>query len=482
MSNLNETKKNLVNLKIDGQDVQVEAGTTILNAAATISNEIPHYCYHPGLSIAGNCRMCLVMVEKMPKPVIACKTTVTEGMVVDSQSEVVKNMQASVMEFLLLNHPLDCPTCDQAGECRLQDYYMKYDVQPSRYTEEKVHKDKMVDLGAGVMLDEERCIVCTRCVRFCSEVAGNTELYVQERGNHSMVSTFPGKEMTNPYAGNTIDICPVGALTSKDFRYKKRVWFLEKTDSVCPGCSRGCNIEIHHADQKIYRLKPRYNPNVNDYWMCDFGRYDYKFVNEDRLLKPRIQDQDVSYEEALTAIAQQIKNYQPGEVAFVASALEQNESLDAFSTFAKTQFAAQDVYFSSHQVTDAYHDNKLITADKNPSSWKVNQLGLKKIENLPANIKAIILQRDLNAADWQIIQQRNIKVLLMFATNKNLVSAEAEVVLPLATYAEQNGSFTNVNGITQEFLPAFAPRGESKPMTFYLNDLQNHLKNLRKAS
>ena len=239
-----------VTLTIDGKKVEAEAGTNIIEVAKSIGVEIPHYCYHPGLRPDGNCRMCLVQMEKAPKPVIACRTGATQDMVIHASTPEVKKMRQNVMEFLLVNHPLDCPTCDQAGECRLQDYYMQYDLIASRYEEEKVHKDKMVDLGSGVMLDEERCIVCTRCVRFCQDVAKTEELYVQERGNHSMVATFPGKKMTNAYAGCTVDVCPVGALTSKDFRFKKRVWFLKETNSICTGCSRGCNTSIHQADNR----------------------------------------------------------------------------------------------------------------------------------------------------------------------------------------------------------------------------------------
>ena len=320
-----------VTLTIDDQTVQVEQGTNLIEAAKLINNEIPHYCYHPGLRPDGNCRMCLVELEKSPKPVIACKTGAQEGMVVRTKTAEVEKMRKSVMEFLLINHPLDCPTCDQAGECRLQDYYMDYDRIPSRYQEEKVNKDKMVDLGAGVMLDEERCIVCTRCVRFCQDVAQKEELFVQERGNHSMVATFPGEPMTNSYAGNTVDICPVGALTSKQFRYKKRVWYLSNTDSVCPGCSRGCTTKVYHEDQQVYRLKPRLNPDVNGYWMCDEGRYDIDFLNHNRRLKSAIQKDgqlvECGYDDAVAQFHKTMACYAKNEIALVASAQESCEAL-----------------------------------------------------------------------------------------------------------------------------------------------------------
>lgn len=474
-----------VNLKIDDKDVTVEAGTMILEAAKTVKTEVPHYCYHPGLSIAGNCRMCLVLVEKMPKPVIACKTPVAEGMVVHTNTPEVKKIQQSIMEFLLINHPLDCPTCDQAGECRLQDYYMEYDRVPSRFKEGKVHKNKMVDLGAGVMLDEERCIVCTRCVRFCEEIAGNKELYVQERGDHSMVSTFPGKPMTNPYAGCTVDVCPVGALTSEDFRFKKRVWFLKSANSVCPGCSRGCNIEIHHTENKVYRLKPRYNPEVNKYWICDAGRYDYKFLNENRRFKPARREGsglvEANYEEAFAEIKKNLDLYGMDEVAFIASAKESNESIDAFVDFATNVYDQLDLYYSKNDPEKPYSDDILITADKNPNMAFVAKRGLKPVSDIPAKVKAVVVQRDLSAKDLAVIKSRGLKVILAFATNENPLDDIAEVVLPIPTYAEQIGHFTNVQGKVQRFEMAFPPRIEVRLMQEHLAELTKMATEMKKA-
>lgn len=463
----------LVNITIDGKTLQVEAGTNLIEAAATLSNNIPHYCYHPGLKPEGNCRMCLVCVEKMSKPVIACMTLAVEGMVVHTDTPEVKKMRQSVMEFLLVNHPLDCPTCDQAGECRLQDYYMQYDVKPSRFQEEKVHKDKMVDLGAGVMLDEERCIVCTRCVRFCQEVAHQEELYVQARGDHSMVTTFPGKKMTNAYAGNTVDICPVGALTSKDFRYKKRVWLLSSAESICTGCARGCNINIDHADDRIYRLKPRLNADVNRYWMCDEGRYGYKFVNDKRRLKPALRHdgvlQEVSVEEAVEHFHDLAASYKKGEMAFVASAEESHESVDAFVQMAREVFNAHDLYFSKNDPKNPSSDDILIKADKNPNLNHVQKLGLKNVVQISSSIKALVIQRRLSDDDLKFIAEKKIKILALFSTNLTPEDEIAETVFPLATFAEQEGHFTNFEGRVQRFVPAFFPRGESKEMREYFS-------------
>ncbi len=469
----------IVKLTIDGKEVQVEAGTNLIEAAKLACSMVPHYCYHPGLTPDGNCRMCLVQVEKMPKPVIACRTGAAEGMVVHTKSPEVVKMRETVMEFLLINHPLDCPTCDQAGECKLQDYYMDYDAKPSRYKEEKVHKDKMVDLGAGVMLDEERCIVCTRCVRFCQEVPKKEELFVQARGNHSMVATFPGKKMTSVYAGNTVDVCPVGALTSKDFRYKKRVWYLSHTESICPGCSRGCNISVHHEDNTVYRLKPTFNPDVNQYWMCDIGRHDYKFINENRRLKPTIlthsKQVETTYEEAREHLINQFKLYESNQVAFVASARESNEEIDAFVDFAKSVAGAKEVYFSKNDPENPYSDDILITADKNPNSAHIAKLELSPLSKIPASVKAVIIQRDLSAKDEKFIREKKITVAALFATNVTTLDDLAHTIFPIPTYAEQDGHFTNVKELVQKFKRALRLRGEAKLISIYMSDLKEAL-------
>ncbi len=281
-------------LTIDGKEVEAGANLNVIQAAELVDIEIPHYCFHPGLSIPGNCRMCLVEVEKAPKLQIACNTRVADGMVVHTNSDKAKTAQKAVLEFLLINHPIDCPVCDQAGECKLQDYYMDYDQQPSRFPlPEKNHKGKAIDIGSGVMLDQERCILCARCTRFFDEVTKTSELAIFERGDHNRIDINPGQPVNNKYAGNVVDICPVGALTEKEFRFRMRVWYLHRTASVCGGCERGCAIDIHHHRGRIYRFKPRFNPDVNSYWMCDEGRHSFPALqNETRLTSPLVQAKD----------------------------------------------------------------------------------------------------------------------------------------------------------------------------------------------
>ncbi|MBI2339268.1 MAG: (2Fe-2S)-binding protein [Deltaproteobacteria bacterium] len=467
-----------VTLKIDDKQVTVPGGTSILAAALKAGITIPHYCWHPGLSAVGNCRMCLVQVEKMPKPVASCVQPVSEGMKVATCTEEIVKIRKSVMEFLLINHPLDCPTCDQAGECRLQDYYMSYDEVPSRFAEEKVHKEKMIDLGANVMLDCERCIACTRCIRVCQEVAGTDELTLANRGDRTVITVFPGKKLSNPYAGNTIDVCPVGALTNKDFRFKKRVWFLSRTPSICPGCSRGCNIEIHHEEGKVYRILPRYNPEVNKYWICDEGRYGYKFINENRILRPRILERNISrlvgHEEALDRLAEMIEQLPPDEIGVVAHAQETGETLKAFYDFARNVLKTRFLYTSRREVENPYHDDILITADKNPNQAFVDKLGFKPLSELKT-LKGLLVLNGLNEADLKITIEKRVPILCVWAANEGPVTHSAMVVLPIPTYAEQEGHFTNVQGLTQKITKAYSPRGEVLLVTETLAELTERL-------
>src|SRR5258705_9338924 len=311
-------------LTIDGKEIEVEAGTNLIEAARRLGIEVPHYCYHPALAIAGQCRLCMVDLEKAPRPTIVCNSVATEGMVVLTDTPRVQETRRSMMEFHLINHPLDCPVCDQAGECFLQIYYMKHGLYDPRMVDEKVHKPKAVPLGPHVILDAERCILCSRCVRYCDEVTHTGELGIFQRGDHSEIGLFPGKALENKYSGNVIDICPVGALTDRDFRFQVRVWYLDTAKSVCNACARGCNIEVHvnrrrphHAEgRRVARLKPRFNADVNKWWLCDAVRYGYGFVDgADRLLMPTRRQggtsSDVTWDEAIAAVGEPLRGRPP---------------------------------------------------------------------------------------------------------------------------------------------------------------------------
>jgi len=468
-------------LTIDGKEIEVEAGTNLIEAARRLGIEVPHYCYHPGLSIAGQCRLCMVDIEKTPRPSIACNTPAADGMVVHTQTERVKDMRRSMMEFHLINHPLDCPVCDQAGECWLQIYYMQHGLYDPRMLDEKVHKPKAVPLGPHVMLDAERCILCSRCVRFCDEITGTGELGIFGRGDHSEIGLFPGQDLENNYSGNVVDICPVGALTDRDFRFQVRVWYLDTTKSICPGCARGCNVEVHvnrkrphHAEgRRVARLKPRFNDAVNAWWICDVGRYGFDAVDDpSRIRFARRGDAEVELDEALNALLDALRRHTPAEIAILASPDLANEDLFALRRLTETLGIRQVAFGVPPAAPTPAADDFLLRADRHP-----NTRGAETI--LPAGDAAAILaaaragrvkvlwvfQHDLLAAGWSAAETRQalerVDTLVFSGTNDNATSALATLVLPLAAWVERDGTFTNFLGRVQRFRAAVEPLGEA---------------------
>lgn len=329
-----------VKLTINDKPIEVPAGTSVFEAAAKAGIFIPHYCYHPDLSIAGVCRMCMCDIEKNPRLQISCNTPATEGMVVRTNTEKVKESVKSTLELHLINHPLDCPICDKAGECKLQDFYSDYGLYESRMDfDAKVHKPKVVDIGS-IVLDSERCILCTRCVRFTSEVTKTNELGIFNRGDRSVLKTYDDGPLKNEYTGNLADVCPVGALTAKDFRFQCRVWFLEKTESVCAQCAHGCNttVSVNPTTSTLYRVEPRRNPEVNKSWMCDYGRWDYHYVYAESRLKVPLTLIDgawveISWHEIFQKLREEILA-DPASVMLALSTQQTNEELvDCIQTF-----------------------------------------------------------------------------------------------------------------------------------------------------
>jgi NADH-quinone oxidoreductase subunit G len=479
-------------LEIDGKQVTVADGVNLIQAAEQVGIEIPHYCYHPGLSVAGNCRMCLVEIEKMPKLQIACNTRATEGMVVRTQNDRVKNVRASVLEFLLLNHPIDCPICDQAGECKLQDYYMDYGRLPSRVpVEEKVHKGKAIDIGPLVMLDQERCILCTRCVRFVDEVTKTSELGIFERGDHCQIDLFPDIRLDNPYSGNVVDICPVGALTNKDFRFQARVWYLDHTPSMCTTCATGCNIDVHHRRGQVYRFRPRENDAVNKYWICDEGRASYKSLHsERRLLRPMLRTNDhanghendhksdqwtaAPTEDAQARVIRRLQEIRDGagadRIGALISASASNEEAYLFARLFRDAFAGSKLAGLSWSPADAFHDNFLIDGDKNPNTNGLRALGLSldASEILRAaeagELKALVLWRtDLARSQGEAWLERiaeKVDFIAVMDTDGHPTAEAADVLLPIATFVETTGTFTNRARRVQLARQAFIPPAE----------------------
>src|SRR5262245_11458168 len=347
-----------IKVKVDGREVEVPkttpdpitgkpVPTTMIQACAATNVDVPHYCYHPKLPVSGNCRMCLVefgtpalgpdrkpimnpdgtpKIAKSPRPAIACATPISPGMEIYTHTPAVKQMREGVLEFLLINHPLDCPICDQAGECKLQEYSVENGKSESRFVEHKVHKPKRVELGPRIVLDDERCILCTRCIRFTKDIVGDDALGIVNRGSHNTLTAYPGKKFDNNYTLNTVDICPVGALTSKDFRFQMRVWFLKETRSVCTSCATGCNIIVGSREEKVYRYEPRENDAVNSTWMCDYGRLNYKWIGrEDRLTAIRNPQSAIrNWSTTLKAISEILNKAPQGSTAIIASARQTN--------------------------------------------------------------------------------------------------------------------------------------------------------------
>ncbi|MGO9449881.1 MAG: 2Fe-2S iron-sulfur cluster-binding protein [Candidatus Binataceae bacterium] len=472
-------------LTIDGKEIEVADGLNLIQAADKAGIEIPHYCYHPGLSIPGNCRMCLVEVEKAPKLQIACNTRVAEGMVVQTKSKRTTTAQKAVLEFLLINHPIDCPICDQAGECKLQDYYMDYDSQPSRFQlGKKNKKGKAIDIGSDVMLDQERCILCARCTRFFDEVTKTSELAIFGRGDHNEIDHWPDRPINNKYAGNAIDICPVGALTEKDFRFRMRVWYLHSTPSVCGGCERGCSIDIHHQRGRIYRYKPRHNPDVNSYWMCDEGRHQFVGLQtENRLTAPLYQAKDrllaEGWADAMQRAAAKIMEVGGASganaIGAVIGAQATNEEAFALKRLLKTTIGSDRVAALSWSPPGASGDDELlIRANKNPNTRGLQALGISAdgIDSLAGAVAAgelkmlIVLRADMVRAlgEQEFLRRFGaLDYLLVLDTDANETGQVANQLWPIGAYPEIDGSFTNFKGRVQRIQPAFPPPGHALP-------------------
>lgn len=459
-------------ITINGKEIEFKQGQTIIQVASENGITVPHFCWHPSLSVSGNCRMCLVEVEKMPKLVIACATLAADGMVVNIDSDKAVLARDAVMEFLLINHPLDCPVCDEAGECKLQDYAYKYNKGESRYDDEKTHKDKRVPLGPFVMFDAERCISCSRCIRFCDEIAGENQLTFVKRGNRVTISTFPGKSMDNAYSLNTTDICPVGALTNRDFRFKARVWDMSKTNSICTGCARGCNDEIWVRNNIILRLTPRFNQDVNSYWMCDAGRLNtFGHVNDNRIESVIIKENGPSVKEdisdALVPVADRLKSFKSSEILFVASPYATLEDNYMLKKLASGVFHSNKITYFEH-ITPGSGDDKLIRDDKTPNAEGLRLLGISPVTDIDAFVRQIAdgtvkavycLEDDIAGIDERIKSVLpELQLLITHAVNPNNTTEAAAVILPASSYAEKNGTMVNFQKRVQRIRPAVATR------------------------
>jgi NADH-quinone oxidoreductase subunit G len=495
----------MLNVQIDGVWHQFPKGTRVIEACEQAGSYVPRYCYHKKLSSPGNCRMCLIemgfprlgpdrkpelgsdnkpVINWMPRPQISCAQDIAEGMGVRTNSPLVKECQRGVMEFLLINHPLDCPICDQAGECRLQEFSVDFGMSKSRFLEHKVKKPKNVVLGPRVTLDDERCILCSRCIRFCQEVAHDDVLGFVDRGSYTVLAAHPGKDLENNYSLNTVDICPVGALTSTDFRFKMRVWFLKETKSICTSCATGCNTIVGTREDVIYRQTPRENDHVNSCWMCDYGRLNFKYLEAgNRLLEPQIfLEGKLAYTDWATAISQaalQLKQFPGPEIAIIASARMTNEELWLAAQLAKS-LGTEWIDIVPRREPG---DNILLSEDRNPNTNGARLILGSECEpgaNLLAiseavksgKIKALlILKENTMHLGVTVEQLAKLPVLIMMNILSNEATEKATIVLPACGFAEKRGSMVNGKGRLQRLNRAVRPPGNVRDDWEILRDL-----------
>ena len=480
----------LVNVQIDGVWHQFPKGTRVIEACAQVGKFIPRYCYHPKLTAPGNCRMCMVELgmPKMtpdrkpelgpdgkpihnwiPRPQISCAQEVSEGLGVRTDSPMVQEARKGVLEFLLINHPLDCPICDQAGECRLQEFSVDYGQAKTRFLDEKVKKPKRVEIGPRITLDDERCVLCTRCVRFMREVAKDDVIGIVNRGSYNAIACHPDRKLDSNYSLNTVDLCPVGALTSTDFRFKMRVWFLKETKSICTSCATGCNTVIGARENIVYRQTPRENNDVNQLWMCDYGRLNFHHLHSpERILGPEVRGREQpDWKTAIATAVQALKVYAPEKIAVIASGKMTNEELFLTTRLIKALGVAK---YDIIPHTDS-GDDLLLSTDRNPNTAGAKLLGVSASTpgtNLSAIVEGvrsgaikalIVLGEDATEAGLTEADLRKLEVLIATTLLPNATTAVASHVLPGAGFAEKRGSMINKNGRLQRLNQAIQPPG-----------------------
>jgi NADH-quinone oxidoreductase subunit G len=505
-------EKGMVNVQIDGTWFQFPKGTRMIEACRSVKKDVPYYCYHPKLTVPGNCRMCLVqmgmpprpapgqeptrdndgyeIISWMPRPAISCANTVAENMGIRTSGDLVEKCRQGVMEFLLINHPLDCPICDQAGECRLQEQSVGFGRGVSRFIDMKVKKPKNVDIGPRIRLDDERCIMCSRCIRFMDEVANDPVLGFTQRGTHTTLTVHPGRLLDHNYSLNTADICPVGALTSNDFRFQMRVWFLKETPSIDINCGTGTNILIHTRGNTIHRITPRQNNDVNSNWIPDSHRLNFHYIDsESRLTEPLLKTNGkhntTTWGEAINSAEEKIKNFSPDQIAIIASARMTNEELFLVKKLATTL----NTPYLSLVPRQGEPDNLLIAADRNP-----NTTGAKLIfatedpyQNLTnirdavhsGKIKALLVFHEDLIADAGFTSEDLSKLDFLLQTTllANPTANHAHIVLPGSAFAEKRGSMVNLTGRLQRLNRAIEPHGQSRDDWEILRDLSATISN-----
>jgi NADH-quinone oxidoreductase subunit G len=490
---------------VNGIEVELADGEKLncVQAAQRAGVEVPHYCWHPALTVVASCRMCLVevgdkkpdgTVAMQPKVVPGCQTPVKDGTVVVTNSERAKAAQAGTLEYILLDHPLDCPVCDQAGECYLQDYSYKFGKPVSRLDEPKTYHPDKHYIGEQIVLFTDRCVMCSRCVRFTREISGTSELQIINRGNHAEIDIFPGKPCNNKLAGNVVDICPVGALCSKDFLYKQRVWWLQSAPSVCPNCSTGCSIHVDQNDDRVYRLKPRYNPDSQGHFMCDLGRFGFKYIHrEDRLTSPIIRPSPsngamATWTETIDDVRKNLSSFASAVVGVLSPWMTVEE---AYLTASFLKSISQNVRLAMGPIPADGEDDLYpkgpngeapekpkftIRAEKCPNRMGVEAV-LEHFEGTVRDWDSVLADADTGRVaaafvvggynfDWasepaaRTLHQ--LSYLAVMDLLPNALTDVANAVLPGASFAEKEGVYVNYKGLAQQIKPSVKPPGDAK--------------------
>jgi NADH-quinone oxidoreductase subunit G len=485
----------MVKIYIDAKEIGAEEGTTVFHAALDAGISIPHFCYHPAFAPEGTCRMCLVEIEGMPKLELACSTQVREGMKVSTQSDRVREARMGVLEFLLAEHPLDCPICDQAGDCKLQDYYEEYGLHDSRFSESKDKHEKKVSLGKNLLHDQERCVLCRRCVRFLHEVTGTVEMGVFERGGHTEVNLYEeGQEVDNNYSGNLAQLCPVGAITDTDFRFQTRSWFLEEGASICPLCSRGCGITIQshrgfarfELPKRVYRIKAINNPKVNGPWICDLGRYGYGYLDEGRARRILQKGEPVSgWQEAIAWLSGRILQLKNDDrmdrVSVILSSRLSNEELFLAKKMFQEDLGVSRIFFTD--PPPEVGDKMLLTVERTSNKKGAEEIGW---ELAPVDLGTLQREADMLlifGSDFETAHSltdilgclEQIETTVLLTSHEGELNDRVDLLLPVTPIAEKAGSLTNIDGIVQSFEPALPALGSSRAEWSLLVDLGKEL-------
>jgi NADH-quinone oxidoreductase subunit G len=468
----------MVEITVNGAQMEASKGSLLIDKLLDENIHIPHFCYHQALGKDGNCRMCMVEIEGQKRPQIACDTPIKDGMIVRTKGENIEKVRRDILELELINHPIDCPTCDQAGECKLQDYYMESGFYDSRVsTDTKVQARKRVDLGSNVMLDQERCVLCTRCVRFCSQITKTHELGVINRANHSVIGTFPGKQLDNPYAMNVIDICPVGALTNKDFRFKQRVWFLETFDAICNGCSKGCNIYVDHRkekykDDQIFRFRPRVNNKVNGHFMCDEGRLSYENEATNRFSTALINNEETDFSNTITNMFKELTTQK--NILFVLSANLSLEEIQNVNNLAK-KLEAKVSGYSPDTFDQNFKDDYLKTNDRTANRAAFKELEINEDEKCfkdTLDTSSLVIIVDNKYFDDNLDLLKNKKVISLFSHNCKTIE-KSDIAIPISSFYEKSGTYINTNGIKQKVISKINKNDPMESITTIIEHLKS---------